>query len=137
MGRGDPWKKTSKAHLGRHGHGKNKDRKPKAQAWMVGQQAKEKYKLAHVVNARFRDIHYPDPNREPRWYTDNVGDAGDIVVPVELVLHASFEMELATAPSRGASSQQRQGVAAGAVVLAEADHNAAMEELRQRYSDES
>ena len=54
-------------------------------------------------------------------------------MPVELVLHTSFEMELAALPPRGASVQQRQGVSKGAVVLAEADHEAAVEELRKRH----
>jgi hypothetical protein len=36
-------------------------------------------------------------------------------------------------PARGGSSQLRQTVALGAVVLDEEDHEAAMEELEQRY----
>jgi len=71
--------------------------------------------------------------RVPRWYTDNTSETAEIVVPVELVLHTSFEMEQAALPPRGASAQQRQGVSKGAVVLAETDHEAAMEELRKRY----
>ena len=76
----------------------------------------------------------------PRWYVDNVADTANIVVPVELVLHASFEMELAVLPPRGASLQQRQGVRDGAEVLAEADHDARGGNggaVRQRHSDQS
>ena len=38
----------------------------------------------------------------------------------------------AVLPERGASSQQRQGVSMGAVVLSEADHEAALLELETR-----
>jgi len=87
---------------------------------------------ARVLGARYRDLHYA-LDRVPRWYTDNTSETAEIVVPVELVLHTSFEMEQAALPPRGASAQQRQGVSKGAVVLAETDHEAAMEELRKRY----
>ena len=39
-------------------------------------------------------------------------------------------------PPRGASAQQRQGVALGAVVLSEADHALTMEELERRQGGE-
>ena len=90
---------------------------------------------ARVLGARYLDLHYA-PDRVPRWYTNNTSETAKIVVPVELVLHTSFEMEQAALPPRGASAQQRQGVSKGAVVLAEADHEAAMEELRKRYAGE-
>ena len=51
-------------------------------------------------------------------------------------MHASFEMERAQLPRRGASTEQRQAVERGAVVLSSADHEAAMEELRQRHGEE-
>ena len=54
------------------------------------------------------------------------------MVPVELVLHASFGMATAALPPRGASTQQKQAVKLGSLVLGEADHDAAMEELLQR-----
>ena len=56
-------------------------------------------------------------------------------MPAELVLHASFEMEHAQLPPRGASALQRQGVELGAVVMSEADHDVTMEELKLRQSD--
>lgn len=48
MGRArDPgWGKRRTGTIGRHGYGKNKDRKPAAQAWMKGQQAKELKRVA-------------------------------------------------------------------------------------------
>jgi len=69
----------------------------------------------------------------PRWYIPNEATT---FVPVELVLHASFHMEKAKLPPRGASSLQRQAVGLGAVVQSEADHNATMEELRRRKDGE-
>jgi hypothetical protein len=55
---------------------------------------------------------------------------------IELVLHASFGMAAAELPQRGASSQQRQAAALGAVVLSETDHEAAMKELALRHEGE-
>ena len=46
------------------------------------------------------------------------------------------EMAKAELPPKGASPQQRQAVKLGARVLSEADHEAAMEELRQRAGGE-
>lgn len=87
---------------------------------------------ARVLKACYNDLVY-GPNKTPRWYTPN---PAEIVVPVELVLHASFEMAKAELPPKGASPQQRQAVRLGARVLSEADHEAAMEELRQRAGGE-
>ena len=60
------------------------------------------------------------------WYTPNPAST---IVPVELVLHTGFHMFKAKLPPRGASSQQRQAVGVGAVVLSGADRDATMEEL--------
>ena len=54
-------------------------------------------------------------------------------MPCELLLQASFEMEAAELPPRGASSQQRQAFALGAVVLPESVHDATMEELEPQH----
>ena len=48
-------------------------------------------------------------------------------MPVEQVLHTSFEMEAAQLPQRGASTIQRSAVAKGAVVLSEDDHGVIMD----------
>ena len=84
---------------------------------------------SRVLDARFLDLAY-GPERTPRWYTSNPATT---MVPVELVLQASFEMDAAELPPRGASSQQRQAVALGAVVLSESVHEATMEELERRH----
>ena len=54
-----------------------------------------------------------------------------VTVPTHLVLHAGFVMMCAELPERP-SNQQKQGVAFGAVVLDEEDHEAAMAELEER-----
>ena len=83
-----------------------------------------------VIDATWLNVVYTsDPNHTPRWYTPN---PLKVVVPVEQVLHVSFEMEAAQLPPRGASTIQRSAVAKGAVVLSEDDHGVIMDELRQR-----
>ena len=84
---------------------------------------------SRVLDAEYVDLVYK-LDRTPRWYTPN---PATIKVPVELVLQASFEVEAAELPPRGASSQQRQAVALGAIVLPESVHEATMEELEQRH----
>ena len=74
-----------------------------------------------------------DLRDKPEWYKEMVPTT---LVPAELVLHASFEMEQAQLPPRGASSHQRQGVGLGAVVMSEADHDVTMEELKLRQAGE-
>ena len=56
---------------------------------------------------------------------------------VELVLSASFEMQMEPAelPPRGSSQQQREAVALGALVLPEAAHEASIMELKQRAGE--
>ena len=78
--------------------------------------------------------HYLNRAPTPGWYTPN--PEGPFLFPCELVLHASFAMDTAQLPPRGASKQQRDAVGKGAVVLSEADHAAAVEELKQRYGGE-
>lgn len=86
-----------------------------------------------MLDAQYRDLKPYKPGHVPRWYTPNPATT---LVPVELVLHASFEMEDAQLPPRGASVQQRWAVGEGAVVLSEADHNATMEALKRRKGGE-
>ena len=88
---------------------------------------------SRVLDAQYRDLSPYKPGHTPRWYIPN---SATTLVPVELVLHASFEMEDAQLPQRGASSLQRQAVGLGAVVLSEADHDATMEELKRRKCGE-
>ena len=71
------------------------------------------------------------PTTTPRWYHSS-SPPTMVSVPAHLVLHTGFEMVRAVLPERGASSQQRQGVALGAVVLSEEDHEAALLELEAR-----
>ena len=84
-------------------------------------------KVRHTNNVG--SVYYSDPNRSPRWYTPN---PHEVIVPIEQVLHTGFEMEQAEAPARGASRQQRQAVAEGAMVLSAEDHEYIMDELRER-----
>ena len=53
-------------------------------------------------------------------------------MPTHFVLRARFEMPAAVLPARGASSQLRQAMELGAVVLDEDDHKGALEELENR-----
>ena len=60
---------------------------------------------------------------------------------MERVLHASFKVQTAELPSRGAASQlqrsRRPSLARSCtVVLSEADHDVATEELRRRHAEE-
>ena len=70
------------------------------------------------------------PATKPRWYHSS-SPPTIVTVPTHLVLLAGHVMELAELPARP-SSQQRQGVALGAVVLDEEDHEAAMAVLAER-----
>ena len=81
-----------------------------------------------VIDATWLNLVYA-PGHTPRWYTPN---PHRVVVPVEQLLHASFEMESAELPPRGASGMQREAVKMRAVVLTEADHETIMDELKQR-----
>ena len=81
-----------------------------------------------VIDATWLNLVY-GRDHKPRWYTPN---PLSVVVPVEQLLHASFEMEGAELPARGAQPMQREAVAKHAVVLSEADHEYIMEELQQR-----
>jgi len=87
------------------------------------------------VGASVVDLEYlylvNGPTTTPRWYHSS-SPPTSVSIPAHLVLHAGFEMVRAVLPERGASSQQRQGVSMGAVVLSEADHEAALLELETR-----
>lgn len=73
------------------------------------------------------------PGTKPRWYHPGVGDKRCVTtIPTHLVLTAGFKMAKAVLPTRGASSQQRQAIGYGAVVLDEEDHEGAVDELAQR-----
>ena len=85
-----------------------------------------------MLDAQYRDLSPYKPGHVPRWYIPN---SATTLVAVELVLHTSFHTAKAALPPRGASSQQRQAVGLGAVVLSEADHDATMEELKQRKGE--
>uniref|UniRef100_A0A7S0L8Q6 Uncharacterized protein n=1 Tax=Coccolithus braarudii TaxID=221442 RepID=A0A7S0L8Q6_9EUKA len=89
---------------------------------------------ARVIKAHHTDLspYIPDNNGKvrARWYIPN---PAEVIVPVELVLAASFEMEPAELPPRGASTLQRQAVALGALVLPEAAHEASITELKLRH----
>ena len=71
------------------------------------------------------------PSTKPRWYHPSEQPTC-ATIPSHLVLHVGFEMAGAVLPVRGASSQQRQAVGLGAVILSEEDHAASVEELGRR-----
>ena len=87
---------------------------------------------SRVLDARYHDLWPYKPGHVPRVYRPN---SATTVVPSELVLHASYEMEKVQLPPRGASWQQKEAVRLGAVVMSEADHDVTMEELKLRKGD--
>ena len=75
------------------------------------------------------------PTGERRWYHKGE-EACKVTVPTDLVVHAGFSMALASlerTPAKG--SKAAQGIALGAVVLAEEDHEEAKQELATRAAD--
>ena len=76
------------------------------------------------------------PNAARRWYHRRAGARCQVTLPVDLVVHAGFSMEKASLekkPKNG--SKEAQGLALGAVVLAEEDHEEARQELATRAAD--
>lgn len=76
------------------------------------------------------------PTGERRWYHKGE-EACKVTVPTDLVAHAGFSMALASlerTPAKG--SKAAQGIALGAVVLAEEDHEEAKQELATRAAEE-
>ena len=75
------------------------------------------------------------PDDPRRWYHKRATPC-KVTAPTDLVVHAGFSMERASmerAPARG--SKAAQGLALGAVVLAEEDHQEALQELAVRAAE--
>mmetsp|Transcript_37348 Transcript_37348/g.98803 ORF Transcript_37348/g.98803 Transcript_37348/m.98803 type:complete len:104 (+) Transcript_37348:720-1031(+) len=82
---------------------------------------------AKVVDAVYCNLVFGPEHKEARWYTASSPPI-KVTVPVEHLLHASFDMVLASATAR-AGGQAKAAVAKGAVVLSEHDHLQAMDAL--------
>ena len=72
------------------------------------------------------------PNAKRQWYTMMEGPQLFVVVLARTIVHASFEMRLATVNDGAKDKRAKDAFVKGAVVLNPEDREVIMEELRTR-----